>query len=98
MFFVNVAQYNVYGTGTGNQYNTLVTVNAEDSGPSFTRTLEQAFYSDGPLWGSFGSTASYINGILFFANTEAGMKVAQVSPENYSDLSKVCGLTFRDRR
>lgn len=89
MFFVTVAQYNTFGTAAGNQYNTLVTVHADESGPSFTRTIEQAFYADGPLWGSFGSVNSYIDGILLFAATDAGMKVAKVAPESYSDLSRV---------
>ena len=89
MLFITVAQYNAFGTGAGNLYNTLVTVTADDSGPSFNRTIEQAFYAEGPLWGSFGSVNSYIDGILLFAATDVGMKVAKVALESYSDLSQV---------
>ncbi|KAL9074821.1 MAG: hypothetical protein Q9157_004233 [Trypethelium eluteriae] len=88
MFFANVAQYNVEGTGAGNQYNTLVTVTANEAAPSFVRTLEQAFYANGPLWGSFGGVYSELEGILLFANTDAGMKVAKVPPLLYADLSQ----------
>ncbi|KAI9657117.1 MAG: hypothetical protein M1821_003283 [Bathelium mastoideum] len=88
MFFANVAKYNVWGNASGDEYNTLVTVSADESGPSFDRTLEQAFYADGPLWGSFGTAASDVDGILAFASTQGGVKVAKVDPENYADLSK----------
>ncbi|KAI9690716.1 MAG: hypothetical protein M1820_009868 [Bogoriella megaspora] len=87
MFFSNVAQYNAAGTSKGNLYNTLITVTANDDGPSFNRTLEQAFSADDTLWGSLGSTASYIHGIVALASDEAGVKVAKVDPATYSDLS-----------
>ena len=93
MFFANVAQYNVLGTGAGNEYNTLITVTANELGPTFNRTLEQAFYADEPLWGSFGTAASDVDGILAFAATEGGVKVARVKPESYSDLSQVHKLS-----
>ncbi|KAL9097800.1 MAG: hypothetical protein Q9165_000126 [Trypethelium subeluteriae] len=97
MFFANVAQYNIEGTGAGNQYNTLVTVTADEAAPSFVRTLEQAFYADGPLWGSFGSVYSGLEGILLFANTDVGMKIAKVPPLFYADLSQVRDIPYAER-
>ncbi|KAI9687427.1 MAG: hypothetical protein M1820_010440 [Bogoriella megaspora] len=88
MFFANAAQYSATGTAAGNQYNTLVTVDASSDTPHFTRTLEQAFDANrGPLWGSFGSVASDIDGILLFANNASGMLIAKTNASSYADLS-----------
>jgi hypothetical protein len=82
----NVAAYQ----GVGDLYNTLITVTAHASGPTFERTVTKLFYGNEILYGSWSNIVSPHDGnLLMVGRTEVGLFLARVKPAEMTDRTKV---------